>query len=118
MRAGVQDEADIQYVDEMKFSGTLKENLKERFGIDIDEIDCENILDNENGLLKYKKEIIEKSNKLSENYQKYINGLNIEPGDIAFFDFVARGTSQMYIQRLTDSHLRGFYLYQLQKSLI
>ena len=59
VRAGVQDEADIQYVDEMKFSGTLKENLKERFGIDIDEIDCENILDNENGLLKYKKEIIE-----------------------------------------------------------
>ncbi len=113
VRAGVQDEADIQYVDEMKFSGTLKENLKERFGIDIDEIDCENILDNENGLLKYKKEIIEKSNKLSENYQKYINGLNIEPGDIAFFDFVARGTSQMYIQRLTDSHLRGFYFLQL-----
>lgn len=113
VRAGVQDEADIQYVDEMKFSGTLKENLKERFGIDIDEIDCENILDNENGLLKYKKEIIEKSNKLSENYQKYINGLNIEPGDIAFFDFVARGTSQIYIQRLTDSHLRGFYFLQL-----
>lgn len=113
VRAGVQDEADIQYVDEMKFSGTLKENLKERFGIDIDEIDCENILDNENGLLKYKKEIIEKSNKLSENYQKYINGLNIEPGDIAFFDFVARGTSQMYIQRLTDNHLRGFYFLQL-----
>lgn len=113
VRAGMRDEEDIRYVDEMKFSGTLEQNLKERFGIDANEINCGNISNNENGLLKYKKEIIEKSDKLSENYRKYINGLNVEQGDTAFFDFVAKGTSQMYIQRLTDSHLRGFYFLQL-----
>lgn len=49
VRAGVQCEKDIQYVDEMKFSGTLEENLKERFGIEMDDFKGRNILKDENG---------------------------------------------------------------------
>ena len=114
IRAGIKDEKDIRYVDEMKFSGTLEESLKERFGIDADTIKSESILDNESGLMKYKAAILEKAHSLYENYKKYIIGLNVREGDIAFFDFVAKGTSQMYIQRLVNNHIKGFYFLQLE----
>ena len=48
------------------------------------------------------------------NYQKYIEGLKIRAGSTALFDFVAKGTTQKYIQRLTDHHLKGFYFLQLE----
>ena len=114
VRAGMQNEDDIRYVDEMKFSGTLEENLKKRFGMNVEDIDCETVSDNQIGLLKYKTAIIENARKVFENYQKYITGLNVNKGDIAFFDFVAKGTSQMYIQRLVENHLRGYYFLQLE----
>lgn len=115
IRAGVRDEKDIQYVDEMKFSGTLEENLKERFGIDIGADKDKNFFKEENCLKIYKNVILRKSHKLYKNYQKYVNKLRIEDGDIAFFDFVAKGTIQMYIQRLTSNHIKGFYFMQLEK---
>ena len=114
IRAGIRDERDIRYVDEMKFSGTLEKNLKERFGIDADTVNRENILERESGLMKYKGAILERAHGLYENYQKYISGLKVREGNIAFFDFVAKGTSQMYIQRLVDNHIKGFYFLQLE----
>lgn len=115
IRAGVRDEKDIQYVDEMKFSGTLEESLKERFGIDTSDCGCGNVLSNEDSLMKFRDVILERSRKSYENYQKYINKLKIKDGDIAFFDFVAKGTIQMYVQRLTRNPLKGFYFLQLEK---
>lgn len=115
IRAGVRDENDIRYVDEMKFSGTLEENLHERFGIDISEREYGNERADEKGLLQFKNAILKKAQKSYENYQKYISKLKIVEGDIAFFDFVAKGTIQMYVQRLISNHLKGFYFLQLEK---
>lgn len=115
IRAGVTDEKDIQYVDEMKFSGTLEDNLKERFGINVGDSECGSVLSNENNLIICKNLILEKSKKSYKNYKKYISKLRIEDGDIAFFDFVAKGTIQMYIQRLISNHIKGFYFLQLEK---
>lgn len=115
VRAGVQCEKDIRYVDEMKFSGTLEENLKERFGIGVDEAERGSILKDETGLMKYKDIILDNTSREFHNYQKYIEKLDIKAGDIAFFDFVAKGTTQMFIQRLTDHRLKGFYFLQLEK---
>lgn len=114
VRAGMRDKSDICYVDAMKFSGTPEESLRERFGISADGI-CGNEKLNEQGLMKYRHVILEKSRKAFENYQKYIEKLQIEEGDIAFFDFVAKGTTQMYVQRLIDNHMKGFYFLQLEK---
>ena len=36
----------------------------------------------------------------------------MEEGPIAFFDFVARGTTQMYVSRLAKRPLKGFYFMQ------
>lgn len=115
VRAGVQCENDIRYVDEMKFSGTLEENLKERFGISLDNVECGTSLKDVDGLMKYKRIILERTRREFENYRKYIGKLGIKDGNIAFFDFVAKGTTQMFIQRLTDHSLKGFYFLQLEK---
>ena len=114
IRAGMENEQDIRYVDEMKFSGTLEENLKERFGIDSDTLAAKEYSDNEEGLLKYKNVILENAQKERKNYQEYIKKLEIVDGDIAFFDFVAKGTVQLYVQRLVDNRLKGKYFLQLE----
>lgn len=115
IRAGVRDERDIRYVDEMKFSGALEGNLRERFGIDASAVDGEDILAEETGLMRYKKAILTNAERENEHYQKYISKLEIHEGDIAFFDFVAKGTVQMYIQRLIGSRIKGFYFLQLEQ---
>ena len=114
IRAGIKDEKDILYVDSMKYSGTMEENLKDRFEIDVNDVAVEDIAENETGLMRYKKIIMEKAAVEYKRYKKYIGNLNIYNGNIAFFDFVAKGTSQMYIQRLVPNRLKGFYFLQLE----
>ncbi len=114
IRAGIRNEADIRYVDDMHFSGSLKQNLKDRFGIDADDVSSKDRADDEGGLLRYKKTIMERSKVIYRNYQTYINRLCVKDGDVAFFDFVAKGTSQMYIQRLVHNQLKGFYFLRLE----
>ena len=94
----------------MKFSGTLEENLKTRFGIE----DTEPETEGPAGLWKYKKYILEKAVQERKKYNTYISRLNIKAGDIAFFDFVAKGTTQLYVQRLVEHHLKGLYFLQLE----
>lgn len=114
IRAGIEEEEDIRYVEEMKFSGTLQEQVEKRFGISIDKKEKSNF-DSRQGLLEYKKEILEKALASRKGYQAYINKLNRKEGEIAFFDFVAKGTTQMYIRRLIKNHLKGFYFLQLEE---
>lgn len=106
IRAGVENEEDIRYVEELRFSGSLREQLRERFGI------CVEDDGKHRSLFDYREEIFQAAAVKRKNYQKYLSTLHIEEGDIAFFDFVARGTVQAYVQRLTDRHLRGFYFWQ------
>ncbi|MBD5489862.1 MAG: HAD hydrolase-like protein [Lachnospiraceae bacterium] len=113
IRAGIDSEEDIEYVSGMKFSGTIEEQLHERFGISRrDEAEYHNICNK--SLIDYSDVILSKACIDRENYQRYIDKLHIKKGDIAFFDFVAKGTSQMYIQRLIDCHLKGIYFMQLE----
>lgn len=107
IRAGIENEDDIRYVEEMKFSGTLKEQLKERFGISVN--------DERQGLLDYSREILDRAVVSRNGYKKYIDQLGMQDGDIAFFDFVAKGTSQMYLGHLVKNHLKGLYFLQLEE---
>ena len=113
IRAGIENEDDIKYVQEMKFSGTLQEELEERFGIVVnnkeDNEDCKT------ELLDYSQEILEKASVNRKNYTSYIEQLKMKDGDIAFFDFVAKGTSQMFMERLVKSHLKGLYFLRLEE---
>lgn len=106
IRAGVETREDIQYVEEMRFSGRLEEQLKVRFGIEIEAPDTKT------QLLDYEQELLKKAADSRKNYLVYLDGLEIVEGPIAFFDFVARGTTQMYISRLVRQPLKGFYFMQ------
>ena len=104
IRAGIDTQEDIDYVDSMKYSGTTQEALRARFGIEVEDvnaIDCNSL-------------ILNNSKKQRENYHKYIKKLGVGEENLAFFDFVAKGTTQMYLQKLFSQHLKGFYFLQLE----
>ena len=111
IRAGMELEADIEYVDSMKFFGSPEGALKVRFGIDVEDA----------SIIDRTAMILEKSQKQRENYKSYIDKLGIgreddeQSGQLALFDFVAKGTTQMYLSRLfKNQHLKGFYFLQLE----
>lgn len=112
IRAGMEREEDIRYVEEMRFSGSLQEQLRERFGISIKDDRTRS------GLLDYKEEILEAAKTSRDGYLQYVKRLKLAEGDIAFYDFVARGTVQMYIERLMERHLKGFYFWQQDRELM
>lgn len=106
IRAGIERAADIRYVAEMHFSGPLEEQLKQRFGITVADVDTRS------SLTDCTREILAAAKISRDHYRVYIQGLHMEAGDIAFFDFVARGTTQLFVGRLLDRHLRGYYFLQ------
>jgi len=104
IRAGVESREDIEYVDSMKYSGSLDEATKVRFGIDVSD---------GAGVDRFAR-ILDKAKQQRENYKKYIDSLGIGEGETAFFDFVAKGTTQMYLDKLFKQHIKGFYFLQLE----
>ncbi len=112
VRAGIRNKEDISYLEKIKFSGTMQEQLWKRFGIKADADDPR--IQNES-LMEFAEEIIERSAACQKRNKHYIDTLKIEDGDIAFFDFVAKGTSQAYMQRLIKNHFKGFYFLRLEK---
>ena len=113
IRAGIENEEDIRYVGDMKFSGSLSEQLKERFGIRISEKKWRENSPAE--LLDFTAEILDHAVVSRKNYLTYIERLGLKSGETGFFDFVAKGTTQMYMGRLMEQHLKGIYFLRLDK---
>lgn len=116
IRAGVMTAEDIRYVNEMKYSGSLEDNLRERFGVDASQIYTKDVDSQETGLLKYAKPILDKAVSLRDNYKKYISKLKSKEGDAVFFDFVAKGTVQFYLEKIVEKRVTGLYFLQLERS--
>ncbi|EOS37796.1 hypothetical protein AALC16_11345 [Lachnospiraceae bacterium 29-91] len=106
--AGMESAQDICYVEKMRFGGTIQEQMQERFGISISGGTGES-------LMPYAQDILKAASTNKKNYQKYISSLQTGAGETAFFDFVSKGTSQKYLQRLVKNHLKGFYFLQIEK---
>ncbi len=104
IRAGMDSQDDIDYVDTMKYFGSPEDALRVRFGIEVDDINA----------IDRSAVILDKAKQQRENYHKYIAKLGIGSGKLALFDFVAKGTTQMYLQKLFSQHMKGFYFLQLE----
>ena len=104
IRAGMESDSDIDYVDSMKFFGSSEQALKTRFGIVASDIKK----------IERSREILLTSAIRRENYRKYIDKLELDDGKLGMFDFVAKGTTQMYLQKLFPQHIKGFYFLQLE----
>ncbi|MCD8000818.1 MAG: hypothetical protein LUH21_26740 [Clostridiales bacterium] len=110
VRSCVEAEEDIADIDSMRFSGTTEEHLLKRFGIHADEKAADGIKE---GILQYEGLILKKAANRRDGYRKYLESMDIQPGGIAFFDFVAKGTTQYFISRLVENHMTGLYFLQL-----
>ncbi len=108
IRAGTENDGDIEYVAGMRYSGPLSKQLAERFGISAEPPEGASLSD-------YKAEILERAKSSRRNYLTYINGLEIQRGGILFFDFVAKGTTQFFLSRLVENPIKGLYFLQLEK---
>lgn len=113
IRAGMESEADIRYVGDMKFGGSLFEQLEERFGIHVSTAQGQK--EGQAELMDYAQDIFDRAAVNRRNYRTYIEHLNLKKGDTGFFDFVAKGTTQMYMGRLMEQHLKGIYFLRLDK---
>ncbi len=113
IRAGMENEEDIRYVGDMKFSGSLFKQLEDRFGIQVCEAERQE--DGQADLLDYAQEILDRAAVSRENYCTYIERLGLKEGATGFFDFVAKGTTQMYIGRMMEQHLKGIYFLRLER---
>ena len=115
IRAGMESEEDIAYVDSMHFFGSEKDALAVRFGLK--ESDEGKLIDDISDIAVRNKIIINKSQANKRNYLQYIADIGAEVadgGNIAVFDFVAKGTTQLFIQKLFAGHLKGLYFLQLE----
>lgn len=104
IRSGIEDEQDIEYVDSMKYFGSEEDALKNRFGISLSDKDTSD----------RNSQILNRSKQLRQNYRYYIDKCGFEDNKIGLFDFVAKGTSQLYLRKLFTQHLKGFYFLQLE----
>ncbi len=102
IRAGVETVEDIEYVDSMKYFGTASEATGVRFGVSVSEGGERN------------KDILARSKRLRDHYGKYVSSLGVNDKKIGMFDFVAKGTTQLYLQKLFSQHMKGFYFLQLE----
>lgn len=105
IRAGVENDEDISFIDSMNFSGAQEDSLRVRFGIAASDIERDR---------SRNKAILDRSEMLRKNYKKYIGKLGMGMEEAALFDFVAKGTTQMYLQRLFEKHIKGLYFLQLE----
>ncbi len=104
IRAGMETAEDVEYVDSMHFFGDDRKALQVRFGIDDepkDECDRTSM-------------ILSNAARLRENYGRYIAGIGVRGSNAAIFDFVAKGTTQLFVQRLLKGKLKGLYFLQLE----
>ena len=93
IRAGMESERDIHYVAEMKYSGTVQEQLKERFGIAVQKA-AGTTEDREECLMDYSQEILEEAFVNRKNYEIYISSLSVKEGEIAFLILWRRGRAR------------------------
>ena len=111
--AGVENSDDIKYASNFSFSGSPAELLKTRFQLpkeSVDEFD-----DNKFGSLSeyissYEKIILKNSEELRRRYINYLSSLGFDFNKkIAFFDFTSSGTTQMYLNKILNTNLLGYY---------
>lgn len=114
--AAIRTEEDICFLLKRKFDGTKEELLWQRFGIHPSE---ESLRDEDMGqeglttekyILAHSREILRNAQKERELYLGYLKKKGIG-GDKkeAIFDFVAGGTVQYYLEKLTGKKMKGVY---------
>lgn len=107
-----EDEQQILWLANLPYSYGKDEILQNVFGLSAAEYDEKETF-NAN-ILRCKDEIIEISNQRRANYKRYLNSLEVGKDTYLFVDLVSSGTCQMYVDRLLEGELVGYYLCKLK----
>lgn len=117
--ASISRKEDIDEIAEFPYVGTFRMFLRERFGIDITEkelsgigISSDEIL-REAGSIKemlnpFRKKIFKRSREENENYQSYLDTLELGE-KYAVVDSQFYGSTQYYLGKMLNKKLRGYY---------
>lgn len=103
--AAAREAEDVKNIISIQYNGSKAECIKDRFNIDIDDTDRGELSSElfiSKALLKCKEE--------RKNYQNYLSTvISNQYKNIAFVDFVAMGTVQDALQRITYNNFSGYY---------
>ena len=108
--AGLITKEDVKYAASLAFDGTVEEMLKIRFFLNEDEI--QDRLTNENDEDYFDKHlecILIKSERYRSFYLEYIKRIFDNDSKIGFFDFVSSGTCQLWLEKIMDKQMTGYY---------
>lgn len=112
--AGLFNEQDILHVAELDFNGPFEQMLETRFSLTKEEILAFNASITTEEVLKYKELILDRSKENRRRYLKYIDGLNLNDSEIAFFDFVSSGTCQAALEKIMNRKMQGYYFIRVE----
>ena len=114
INASMETEEDIRFLMELPYRYSPDQMLINKFGFSKEEIllyDEQKFKDKVEYGLAHKELIFKRSKELKEKYKKYIALEELNSEDIyAFFDLVASGTCQYYLERMDMLNLRAYYL--------
>lgn len=113
--AGMETVDDILEVFELPFTGTVKEKLLIRYGLDEDELlVTEKNESDKDYVLRHGDCILEHIKQYKKGYKYYRSQLPIDDSSkIAYFDFVSSGTCQKWLSKLFGWNLNGFYFLKI-----
>jgi FMN phosphatase YigB (HAD superfamily) len=112
--AAIKNTSDILRLAERPFRGTIGDFFVQRYGIEIEENDaplewqfCDDLVVL---LEKYSSVILQNAVLERRSYMDYLKQMNIISScKKGFFDFVAGGTVQYYLEKLLGERLQGYY---------
>ena len=107
-----ENEHQILWLANLPYSYEKEKILKNVFGLSDTEYNEKEEFNT--NILNYKAEIMRISNERKENYRKYLHNIGVSGDTYLFVDLVSSGTCQMYIDRLIDGELAGYYLCKLK----
>ncbi len=117
--AGIKDVDDIVQASRLAFSGDSELMLQKRFRLKKDVIKKrEKRLSDIEYILLHQNEIFAQVCNAKTNYNKYLRNFNIDLSTkVGFFDFVASGTCQKFLDNIVDWDVYGLYCVRLNAIL-
>ena len=102
-----------------RYSGSLSNLMKDRFGIECEKDDYVDSLKEIPNIDEYVKSILENSKRIRNDYKKYINNIVVNHNNIVMIDSGYQGTTQYNLQKAFGLYVRGRYInYKGNKNLL
>lgn len=102
-----------------RYSGSLSNLMKDRFGIKCEKDDYVDSLKEIPNIDEYVESILNNAKRVRKEYSKYINNITVNHNNIVMIDSGYQGTTQYNLQKAFGLYVRGRYMnYKGNKNLL